>query len=98
VALCLTDRKHPTAAFWITVALVVVLVVYPLSFGPACWLTAKGVVPVEAIETAYRPVVFAMLSPELPGRWLIGRYTTWCGGGITYRTLVFRSAQRAAPR
>src|SRR5262245_37565300 len=33
----MTDRK-PTAGFWITVALVVVLVGYPLSFGPACWL------------------------------------------------------------
>ena len=36
-----TDRKHPSAAFWITVALVVVLVGYPLSFGPACWATSK---------------------------------------------------------
>jgi len=35
----MTDHKHPTAAFWITVALVVVLVGYPLSFGAACWLT-----------------------------------------------------------
>ena len=34
----MTDRKHASAAFWITVALVVVLVGYPLSFGPACWL------------------------------------------------------------
>ena len=33
----MTDRKQPTARFWITVALVVVLAGYPLSFGPACW-------------------------------------------------------------
>jgi hypothetical protein len=32
------DRK-PSAAFWIAVALVVALVAYPLSFGPACWLS-----------------------------------------------------------
>jgi hypothetical protein len=31
------DRKQPGVAFWATVALVVVLVGYPLSFGPACW-------------------------------------------------------------
>ena len=30
--------RQPSAAFWITVALVAVLVGYPLSFGPACWL------------------------------------------------------------
>ncbi len=33
----MTSRKKPTAGFWITVALVVGLVGYPLSFGPACW-------------------------------------------------------------
>src|SRR5262245_62256845 len=32
-----SDRKKPGAAFWATVAIVVALVAYPLSFGPACW-------------------------------------------------------------
>ena len=32
-----TDRKKPGVAFWATVVLVVVLVGYPLSFGPVCW-------------------------------------------------------------
>jgi hypothetical protein len=32
----MTSRK-PTAGFWITVALVVVLVGYPLSVGPVTW-------------------------------------------------------------
>ena len=30
-----SSRKKPSAAFWITVALVAVLVGYPLSIGPA---------------------------------------------------------------
>ena len=29
-----TDRKKPGVAFWTTVVVVVVLVAYPLSFGP----------------------------------------------------------------
>jgi len=33
----MTSRKHPCAAFWATVVVVVALVGYPLSFGPACW-------------------------------------------------------------
>jgi hypothetical protein len=33
----MTDRKKPGVAFWATVVTVVVLVAYPLSFGPACW-------------------------------------------------------------
>jgi hypothetical protein len=32
------DRKRPTAGFSITVALLAVLVGYPLGYGPAIWL------------------------------------------------------------
>jgi hypothetical protein len=38
----MTDRKKPGVAFWATVVVVVVLVAYPLSFGPACWLFATS--------------------------------------------------------
>jgi hypothetical protein len=34
------QKKKPTAGFWITVVVVVVLA-YPLSFGPACWLATR---------------------------------------------------------
>jgi len=33
----MTSPHKPTAGFWITVALVALLVGYPISFGPACW-------------------------------------------------------------
>jgi hypothetical protein len=33
-----SDRKKPTSRFWINVALVAVLVGYPLSSRPAFWL------------------------------------------------------------
>jgi hypothetical protein len=33
--------KKPGVAFWATVVVVVVLIGYPLSFGPACWLTSQ---------------------------------------------------------
>jgi hypothetical protein len=35
----MTDRKKPGVAFWATVVVVVVLVGYPLSFGPVAWLS-----------------------------------------------------------
>jgi hypothetical protein len=38
----MTDRKKPTAGFWITVVLVAVLVGYPLSVGPLQWLDERG--------------------------------------------------------
>ena len=36
-----SSRKKPGAAFWATVVMVVALVAYPLSFGPACWLVSR---------------------------------------------------------
>ena len=33
-------HKKPTAGFWIAVSLVVLLA-YPLSFGPACWIASR---------------------------------------------------------
>ena len=56
----MTDRKKPSAAFWITVALVAVLVGYPLSFGPACWLADRGLIPTTAAVQAYHPLVHAL--------------------------------------
>ena len=38
-----SDRKKPGVAFWATVVVVVGLMAYPLSFGPACWLTSQQV-------------------------------------------------------
>ena len=38
----MTNRKKPGWAFWTTVALVAVMVAYPLSFGPACWWSWHG--------------------------------------------------------
>jgi hypothetical protein len=47
----MTDRKKSTAGFWITVALVGVLVGCPLSVGPAYWLQSPtGPVPVETVN------------------------------------------------
>jgi len=54
-----SDRKRPTDGFWIAVALVAVLVGYPLSFGPACWIHSRTKVAGRAIWVAYYPVAWA---------------------------------------
>jgi hypothetical protein len=33
----MTDPKKPGLVFWASVIVVVALIAYPLSFGPACW-------------------------------------------------------------
>jgi hypothetical protein len=54
----MTDRKKPGMAFWATVALVVVLVAYPLSLGPATWLFNNGWLPGTAINWLYAPLAW----------------------------------------
>ena len=52
-----SDRKKPGVAFWASVVLVVALVGYPLSFGPAVWLAARGVIPKSPVKWAYWPML-----------------------------------------
>jgi hypothetical protein len=53
----MTSRKKPGVAFWATVALVVVIVGYPLSFGPACWISSHFANDESAfVSAAYRPI------------------------------------------
>lgn len=57
----MTDRKCPTSGFWITLALVTVLVGYPLSYGPAAWLVFRVLPPraTPMIGVFYIPLVWA---------------------------------------
>jgi hypothetical protein len=43
----MTSHKKPGVAFWATVVVVVVLL-YVASFGPACWLNERGFVGMAA--------------------------------------------------
>jgi hypothetical protein len=52
----MTSRKKPSVAFWATVVVVVVLV-YPLSFGPAVWLVEAGKLPRGSVYCVYGPLV-----------------------------------------
>ena len=83
-----SNRKKPGVAFWATVVVVVALVAYPLSFGPACALCDRDVVSVQIIQSVYRPVIFVMLSQNTA---LIEDYARWCGGGKTILQFTFRT-------
>src|SRR5262245_61373937 len=56
-----TSRKQPGVAFWATVVVVVVLVAYPLSFGPACWIASQ-----QPVEGSGGLTGWAIIVPELP--------------------------------
>ena len=55
----MTDRKKPGVAVWVAVVLVLVLVGYPLSFGPACWITSHTEIGAGILPTLYRPIIWA---------------------------------------
>ncbi len=60
----MTDRKKPGVALWATGVVVVGLVLYPLSLGPAIWLTARGYVRDSAVQWFYMPVLLSAEQAE----------------------------------
>jgi hypothetical protein len=54
----MSDRNKPGIAFWATVVLVIVLA-YPLSFGPACWIAGDNETAISAILNVYDPILRA---------------------------------------
>ena len=55
------QKKKPGAAFWATVVVLVVLVAYPLSFGPACRACSSSTDNAvwSRIDAYYGPMVWA---------------------------------------
>lgn len=72
----MTDRKKPGVAFWATVGLVVMLVGYPLSFGPAC----RFLLPNGRCTEFYRPCILAAMDGPRPVRNALWRWANLCGG------------------
>jgi hypothetical protein len=73
----MTDRKKPGVAFWATV--VVVLLLYPLSFGPACWLASRTDTGKNAVfKTVYWPLGWLVYQDIPVVGYMLGAYA--CAG------------------
>jgi hypothetical protein len=68
------DDRKPGLMFWTSVMALVLLVGYPLSFGPACWFTSRLNGGASAIPIVYRPLTWAM-SPG--ANTMVNRVSTW---------------------
>jgi hypothetical protein len=75
----MTNRKHPYPGFWITVALLAVLVGYPVSFGPACWMCEHGFVTARTAWLIYRPFTWFRVSGPSPISTWIENYAKFFG-------------------
>jgi hypothetical protein len=71
-----TFRKHPTPGFWITLALVAVLVGYPLSFGPACWISERTENDGKILSFLYRPIIQLAFTNSTTGDFMV-KYMMW---------------------
>lgn len=54
------EQKKPGVGFWATVVVVTLLVLYPVSFGPACWFTSRFEYGRRQMPFVYRPVTWVM--------------------------------------
>src|SRR5262245_45494980 len=79
-----SDRKKPGVAFWATVMMVVGLVGYPLSIGPAFWITSRTGFGGDAVSVLYQPLLLLswddLNGPRRPLRsylFLMAAYD-WC--------------------
>ena len=59
------QNKGPGVAFWMTVTMAVLLVVYPLSIGPVAWLVDREMLPeavAEPLGIVYLPLQYVVAS------------------------------------
>ncbi len=59
------QRRKPGVGFYGMVAVVTILILYPVLFGPACWITSHAGYRINILSTAYRPLLRLMSREEL---------------------------------
>jgi hypothetical protein len=81
----MTDRKKPGVAFWATMVVVVVLVAYPLSFGPACWISSRVQPSGRVVSVIYSPVIWTW---HRSSPWAHSAIAQYVGMGIATNKMV----------
>jgi len=64
--------------FFVGAGIATLLLVYPLSFGPACRLTQDGYVVDSVVDTSYRPMWWLAYHGPRPVRRTIRRWVDYC--------------------
>ena len=82
------SRKKPGVAFWATVAVTVLalLFAYPLSFGPACWICGSDQLLYGKFCSFYRPLLIALQHCPRPIRSGARLYVEfWLPDGLEFK-------------
>jgi hypothetical protein len=69
------ERPQTDCRFWIVVVLTGLLL-YPLSFGPACWFGERNGIGTSGIATAYQPIIWLAHTNDGPA----ARVILWYAG------------------
>ena len=77
------DRKKPLWP-WIVALLISLPVLYVASFGPACWLVERGLLPVRGTALGYKPVLAAAYRARPAA---VQRALQWYGSVMTQSPL-----------
>jgi hypothetical protein len=79
------DRKKPGLAFWATVVLVAVLM-YPISFGPACWVSLRNNAGGRLVGAVYYPIFWLAFEKSLATRPVFWYMTA--GASAAFRPVI----------
>jgi hypothetical protein len=52
------NERPASAGFWTTIFVAAALFVYPLSFGPACWITSHAETGETMLSEIYKPILW----------------------------------------
>jgi hypothetical protein len=91
----MTSPKKPGVAFWATVVVVVGLVAYSLSFGPACRLANLHLISTDAIRHGYKPILRIMDGGPRPVQSAIRWFAGFSDGKITHLELALECLARS---
>jgi hypothetical protein len=86
----MNEAHNPTAGFWATVVVVSTVVLYPLSFGPACWLNQRTGAGRRLMSIVYRPIIW-LASESSGAETIIGAYASL--GAADNDSPVFRDGE-----
>jgi hypothetical protein len=89
-------RKKPTLALRMVIVLFCLMGIYYLSFGPACWMVDRGVLPLLSVARSYRPLILVAQHVPPADRLLVwyaglGARNESIGSAITASALLMKN-------
>ena len=88
----MTDRKKTGVVVWILIVALAAAIVYPVSFGPACWICSRisdGSALWEMADFVYAPILWAWYDAPAPVNHVIEWYANLgAAGGLNVAKML----------